>query len=79
MELQERIMKCIRMVKGNDFNATNQLITGGYLDSMDIISLIAKFEDEFEILIPMDEADPDYFNSFTSIEALIKRNGGDKQ
>lgn len=76
MDLQERIMKCIKMVKGSDFDATTQLITGGYLDSMDIISLIAKFEDEFEIIIPMDEADPDYFNSFTSIEALIRRNGG---
>ena len=54
------------------------MITGGYLDSMDIISLIAKFEDEFEIMIPMEEADPDYFNNFTSIEALIKRNGVDE-
>ena len=78
MTLQERIKKCIRMVKGSDFEETTQLITGGYLDSMDIISLIAKFEDEFEIMIPMEEADPDYFNSLTSIEALIKRNGVDE-
>ena len=78
MTLQERIMKCIRMVKGSDFEETTQLITGGYLDSMDIISLIAKFEDEFEIMIPMEEADPDYFNNLTSIEALIKRNGVDE-
>lgn len=78
MELQERIMKCIRMIKGNDFDATTSLITGGHLDSMDIISLIAKFEDEFEIMIPMDEADPDYFNNLTSIEALIRRNGGNE-
>lgn len=75
MTLRERIMKCIKMIKGSDFEETTQLITGGYLDSMDIISLIAKFEDEFEIMIPMEEADPDYFNNLTSIEALIKRNG----
>lgn len=76
MELQERIMKCIRMVKGSDFDATTQLITGGYLDSMDIILLIAKFENEFGITIPMEKADPDSFNSFTRIEDLIKSNGG---
>lgn len=76
--MRDRIMKCIRSLKGEEFDAVSNLYTGGYLDSMDIICLIEKLEQEFDIMVPMDEADPDYFNSIDSIERLVKRNGGEE-
>lgn len=76
MEFRERILKCIRDIKGEEFNDTTDLIIDGHLDSLDIMILIEKFELEFDIIIPMDEADPDYFNTLDSIERLVKRNMG---
>lgn len=50
-----------------------ELITGGYIDSFDIIGLISEFEEEFGIVIPLDELEVGQFDTVNSIENVIRK------
>ena len=56
-----------------DFENTNDLVDGRYLDSLTILSLIAEIEDEFDVEIPATEIIPSNFNSAKNIWALIEK------
>ena len=56
-----------------DFESEDQLVTGGILDSFDIISLVAKIDEEFDVKIKPAHLLPDNFNSAEAIMALIEK------
>jgi len=56
-----------------DYETTENLIDGRYLDSLTILSLVAEIEDEFDVEIPTVEIIPANFNSAKSIWNLIER------
>ena len=56
-----------------DFENEDQLVTGGILDSFDIISLVAKIDEEFDVKIKPAHLLPDNFNSAEAIMALIEK------
>ena len=56
-----------------DYNTTENLIDGRYLDSLTILSLVAEIEDEFDVEIPTVEIIPGNFNSAKNIWKLIKK------
>lgn len=56
-----------------DFNTTENLVDGRYLDSLTILSLIAEIEEEFDVEIPTVEIIPSNFNSAKKIWELIER------
>ncbi|MGN1371485.1 MAG: phosphopantetheine-binding protein [Candidatus Coprovivens sp.] len=56
-----------------DYNTTENLIDGRYLDSLTILSLVAEIEDEFDVEIPTVEIIPGNFNSAKKIWELIKK------
>ena len=56
-----------------DFENTNDLVDGRYLDSLTILSLIAEIEDEFDVEIPATEIIPSNFNSAKNIWTLIEK------
>ena len=56
-----------------DFNAEEDLIGEGILDSFDIVTLITEINDTFDVSIPAEEILPENFNSANAIYALIKR------
>ena len=56
-----------------DYETTENLIDGRYLDSLTILSLVSEIEDEFDVEIPTVEIIPDNFNSAEKIWKLIKR------
>jgi acyl carrier protein len=53
------------------FEASNDLIEDGLLDSFDIVMLIAELEKEFKISIPGDQILPENFTSIPSIALLV--------
>ncbi|MCF0142099.1 MAG: acyl carrier protein [Parasporobacterium sp.] len=61
----------------NDFNGTidyekeTALVTGGLLDSMDIVSLIGELEDAFEIEISMEDVKEENFDSAQAMWDMI--------
>ena len=58
---------------GVDYENCEELIDGGVLDSLSIITLVAEIEDVFDVTIPTVEIVPDNFNSAKSLWALIQR------
>lgn len=56
-----------------DYNTTENLIDGRYLDSLTILSLVAEIEDEFDVEIPTVEIIPGNFNSAKKIWKLIEK------
>lgn len=56
-----------------DYETTEDLIDGRYLDSLTILSLIAEIEEEFDVEIPTVEIIPANFNSAKKIWNLIEK------
>ena len=55
-----------------DFTTAKDLVTGGILDSFDIVSLISEINEEFDVTIGAAELTPENFASAETIYALIK-------
>ena len=68
------LLEILEEVKpGIDYLNCEELIDGGYLDSLSIVSLVAEIEEAFDVMIPTVEIVPDNVNSVQSLWALIER------
>ncbi|MBB5225267.1 acyl carrier protein [Treponema ruminis] len=56
-----------------DFSTEKALIDNGVLDSFDVVQLVMKLNEEFDIEIGAEEITPENFNSADSIWAMIER------
>ena len=73
----ERITDILKQVKPDaDFSISKCFVDDGILDSIDIVSLILKFEEEFGIEINPEEIDPDNFQSVEAMFSMIERAKG---
>ena len=70
----ERLIEILEELNPDvDYNNTEDLIDGRYLDSLTILSLIAEIEDEFDVEVPTVEIIPANFNSAQKIWNLIEK------
>jgi len=58
-----------------NFEASNNFIEEGMLDSFDIVSLVASLDEEFGISIDGTEILPENFSNVDSIFQLLIKNG----
>ena len=58
-----------RVAAETELEGVENLVSGGFLDSFTILTLIADIEMEFSISIDFDE---DVFSKFESLESLIE-------
>lgn len=56
-----------------DFENEKSLVTGGVLDSFDIVSLVAEISDSFDVEIKPNHLVPENFNSAEAMMALIEK------
>ncbi len=56
-----------------DFSTAEGLIDEGILDSLDIVSIVAGIDTEFDITVPAEEIVPENFNSAAALWALVER------
>ncbi len=56
-----------------DYDHCDNLIDGHFLDSLDILALVAEVEEVFDIIIPTVEIIPENFNSAARLWDLIQR------
>lgn len=56
----------------SDFDASNNFIADGLLDSFDMIVLIGEIEEQFEISVDGTQIVPENFVSLEAIESLIE-------
>ncbi|MCR5765377.1 MAG: acyl carrier protein [Treponema sp.] len=55
-----------------DFSTEKKLIDNGILDSFDIVQLVMKLNEEFDIEIGAEDINPANFNSAESLWAMIQ-------
>ena len=56
-----------------DFETETHLVDGGILASFDIVMLITRIEEEFDVVIPAKDIVPENFNSANALYALIQK------
>jgi len=70
----ESVIEILEQIKpGVDFNTEENLIEEEILDSFDIVTLVAKLNDEFDIEITPADLVPENFNSAEKIYKLVTR------
>ena len=70
----EKLIEILEDIKPDvDYATCTSLIDSHILESLDIISLIAELEEEFDITIPAIEIIPDNFNSAERMMKMIER------
>jgi D-alanine--poly(phosphoribitol) ligase subunit 2 len=56
-----------------DFENITDLYDGKYLDSLDVLQIIAALNDEFDIQVPASEIIPKNFNSMAAMWDMVQR------
>ena len=69
----EELMQILEELRPDvDFENETALITGGVLDSFDIVALVGELNDAFDIEIKPNNLVPENFNSAEAMMALIE-------
>lgn len=55
-----------------DFDAEKALVSGGVLDSLQVVEIIGEIEDMFAISVTMEYIQPDYFESVETMWDMIE-------
>ena len=77
MNVREQVLAILKEVKPTkDLEGINNLIEGGYIDSFELMSLVANLTDIFNIDITIDELIPENFNSVDAIVAMVEKSKG---
>lgn len=74
MTTKEKISELLKSIKPTaELNGVSDIIDGNYLDSMELMGLIAGLMDEFGIEIGLDEIMPENFNSIDAMADMVER------
>lgn len=72
--MKEQLLEILEDLRPDvEFEGETELITGGVLDSMDIVSLVAELDDAFDVQIHVEDLLPENFNSVDAMLALIQK------
>ena len=72
--IKEQIMEILEDIQPEaDYETCQTLIDDHILTSLDVLSLVAELEDEFDVTIPTVEIIPSNFNSVDAIAAMVER------
>ena len=72
--MKEQIMEILEDIQPEaDYETCQTLIDDHILTSLDVLSLVAELEDEFDVTIPTVEIIPSNFNSVDAIAAMVDR------
>ena len=77
--MKEKIIAILTEVRPDvDFINEKFLIDDGILDSFDIISITNEFNNTFDIEIDVEDLEPDNYNTFEAMQALIEQKIGEE-
>lgn len=72
--MKEQIIEILEDIQPEaDYETCSTLIDDHILSSLDVLSLVAELEDEFDVTIPTVEVIPSNFNSVDAIAAMVER------
>ena len=72
--MREELLEILEELRPDvDFETETSLITGGILDSFDIVALVGELNEAFDIEIKPNNLVPENFNSVDAMLALIEQ------
>ena len=72
--MKEQIIEILEDIQPEaDYETCQTLIDDHILTSLDVLSLVAELEDEFDVTNPTVEIIPSNFNSVDAIAAMVER------
>lgn len=72
--MREKILEILSGIRSDiDFENSTKLIDDGLLESLDIVSIVGEFNDEFDIEISVEDLLSENFNSVDAMVELITR------
>ena len=72
--MKEQIIEILEDIQPEaDYETCQTLIDDHILTSLDVLSLVAELQDEFDVTIPTVEIIPSNFNSVDAIAAMVER------
>lgn len=72
--MKEKVMEILTGIRSDiDFENNTKLIDDGILESIDIVSIVGEFNEEFDIEISVEDLLPENFNSVDAMIDLITR------
>lgn len=75
--MKEQIIEILEDIQPEaDYETCQTLIDDHILTSLDVLSLVAELEDEFDVTIPTVEIIPSNFNSVDAIAARFGKSSG---
>ena len=70
----DKVLEIVKGIRGDvDFENEKLLIDDGILDSFDIISIVAEFNEAFDIEIDVEDLEPENFNTVEAMWELIQK------
>lgn len=74
MTTKEQILAILKEVKPTkSLEDVTDIIEGGYIDSFELMSIIASFSDKFGIEITIEDLVPENFNSVEAMTQMVDR------
>ena len=72
--MKKKILAILEEIRPEfDYTESSDFIEDGYLDSFDMVTLVASLEDKFGIVIDGIDIVPENFNSLESIAKLLEK------
>lgn len=72
--MREELMNILKELRPDvEFEADQELVDGGVLDSFDIVSLVGELNEAFDIEISVENLLPENFNSVEAMLELIRK------
>lgn len=69
----EKLISILSSIREDiDFKSEKNLIDDGFLDSIDILTIVTAISSEYSITIPIDMISPENFNSAEDIYNMIR-------
>lgn len=72
--MKETVLEILEEIRGDiDFENETKLADDRLLSSLDIVTIVGKFNDEFDVEISVEDLEPENFNSVDAMVELITR------
>lgn len=70
----EKIKEILLKINDNiDYEKEHALLTNGVIDSVELVELVTKLEEEYGIEIPLDMISPENFDSMEDILHMVEQ------
>lgn len=74
--MEEKVLNILKEIRPEyDFESSEDFVEDGFLDSFDVITVVAEIEKCFGVIIDGLDVLPENFSTIKSICELIQRNG----